>query len=51
MTTSNQKRTSESLIQRLTMTPDGTETEREYELLEFDDNSEVDYDLDYTVQY
>ena len=33
------------------MTLDGTEIEREYELLEFDDNSEVDYDLDYTVQY
>lgn len=30
---------------------DGTEIEREPEMLEFDDFSEVDYDLDYTVQY
>jgi len=29
----------------------GTENEKESELLEFDDFSEVDYDLDYTVQY
>lgn len=29
----------------------GTEIEKELELLEFDDFSEVDYDLDYTVQY
>ncbi len=33
------------------MTTDGTENERESEILEFDDCSEVDYDLDYTVQY
>ena len=33
------------------MTRDGIENEREPELLEFDDSSEVDYDLDYTVQY
>ncbi|WDS61045.1 hypothetical protein SBM1_00178 [Synechococcus phage S-BM1] len=30
---------------------DGTKNKKEYELLEFDDSSEVDYDLDYTVQY
>lgn len=30
---------------------DGTEIEREPEMLEFDDFSELDYDLDYTVQY
>ena len=40
-----------SLTQKLTMTQDGTENERESEILEFDDSSEVDYDLDYTVQY
>ena len=33
------------------MTRDGIEIEREPEILEFDDCSEVDYDLDYTVQY
>ena len=33
------------------MTQDGTENEIESEILEFDDSSEVDYDLDYTVQY
>ena len=41
----------ESLTQSETMTLDGTEIEREPEILEFDDCSEVDYDLDYTVQY
>ncbi len=30
---------------------DGTEIEKDSEVLEFDDSSEVDYDLDYTVQY
>jgi len=33
------------------MTVDGIEIENESEELEFDDLSEVDYDLDYTVQY
>ena len=33
------------------MMEDGTEIENESEELEFDDFSEVDYDLDYTVQY
>jgi hypothetical protein len=54
MTTSNPKETKtkdESLTQNLIMTQDGTENERESEILEFDDFSEVDYDLDYTVQY
>ena len=36
---------------KLTTTVDGTEIENESEELEFDDLSEVDYDLDYTVQY
>ncbi len=30
---------------------DGIEIEKDSEVLEFDDSSEVDYDLDYTVQY
>ncbi|WLW36877.1 hypothetical protein [Synechococcus phage S-8S29] len=41
----------ESLTQKLTTTTDGIENEKESEILEFDDGSEVDYDLDYTVQY
>jgi len=28
-----------------------TETQKEYEEVEFDDATEGDYDLDYTVQY
>lgn len=36
---------------QLMMMEDGTEIENESEELEFDDCSEVDYDLDYTVQY
>ena len=40
----------ESSTLKLTMTVDGTEIENESEELEFDDLSEVDYDLDYTVQ-
>ena len=35
----------------LMMMQDGIETENESEELEFDDLSDVDYDLDYTVQY
>jgi hypothetical protein len=52
MTTSNPKTTKkdESLMPSMMMEV-GTEIERDYELLEFDDCSEVDYDLDYTVQY
>ena len=41
----------ESSTLKLTTTVDGTEIENESEELEFDDLSEVDYDLDYTVQY
>ena len=41
----------ESSTLKLTTTVDGTEIEKESEILEFDDCSEVDYDLDYTVQY
>ena len=41
----------ESSTLKLTMTVDGIEIENESEELEFDDLSEVDYDLDYTVQY
>jgi len=33
------------------MMKDGVEIEKEPEECEFDDFSEVDYDLDYTVQY
>lgn len=51
MMTSPRQTKSESLILSETMTLDGIENEREPELLEFDDSSEVDYDLDYTVQY
>ena len=36
---------------QLMMMEDGTEIENESEELEFDDCSDVDYDLDYTVQY
>jgi len=53
MTTINPKvitKKDESLMQSMMM-EDGTEIEKESELLEFDDFSEVDYDLDYTVQY
>tara|TARA_B100002019_G_scaffold239563_1_gene214987 strand:+ start:7497 stop:7649 length:153 start_codon:yes stop_codon:yes gene_type:complete len=49
--TSPKETKGESLIQNEIMTLDGTENERESEILEFDDCSEVDYDLDYTVQY
>jgi len=51
MMTSAKQAKSESLILSETMTLDGIENEKEHELLEFDDSSEVDYDLDYTVQY
>ena len=53
MTTSNPKETTkdESSTLNMMMTEDGTEIEKESELFEFDDFSEVDYDLDYTVQY
>ena len=53
MTTSNPKATKKdaSSMLNMTMTLDGTENEKESEILEFDDFSEVDYDLDYTVQY
>jgi hypothetical protein len=51
MMTSPKQTKSESLTQSETMTLDGTEIERDSEEIEFDDCSEVDYDLDYTVQY
>ena len=51
MTTSPKQTKKESLTQSETVTMDGTENEKESEILEFDDCSEVDYDLDYTVQY
>ena len=52
MTTIQPKKiAAESLIQKLTTTTDGTEIENESEELEFDDGSEVDYDIDYAVQY
>ena len=40
-----------NMMPSLKMIEDGIEIENESELLEFDDFSEVDYDLDYTVQY
>lgn len=51
MTTSQKQIKNESLTLSETMTMDGTENEKESEILEFDDCSEVDCDLDYTVQY
>ena len=53
MTTSNPKATKKdvSLMPNMMMKEDGLEIENESEFLEFDDFSEVDYDLDYTVQY
>ena len=52
MTTSpKQTEKDESLTRNETMTMDGIENQKESEILEFDDFSEVDYDLDYTVQY
>ena len=52
MTTIQPKKiAAESLIQKLTTTMDGIETETNSEEIEFDDLSNVDYDLDYTVQY
>ena len=51
MMTSQKQTKNESLTQSEIMTRDGIEIEREPEILEFDDCSEVDYDLDYTVQY
>ena len=52
VTNPNLKQTekTESLIQSMTTTTDGTESQRESEELEFDDSSIVDYDL-ITVQY
>lgn len=51
MTISKSKQTKgdEDSTLNLTMTLDGIETDLDE--LEFDDCSEVDYDLDYTVQY
>ncbi|AOV61084.1 hypothetical protein N440310_038 [Synechococcus phage S-CAM22] len=51
MTISPKQTKIENLTQSETMTMDGTENEKESEILEFDDYSEVDCDLDYTVQY
>ena len=52
MTTSKlkveRKHETKSLTQKLTTTQDGIEIESDYEELEFDDASAVDYDLDYT---
>ena len=52
MTTSKPKvernHETKSLTQKLTTTQDGIEIESDYEELEFDDASAVDYDLDYT---
>ena len=51
MTTSNPKATkSQSESTTLSIVMDGNEIEREYEEIEFDDFSDVDYDLDYTTE-
>lgn len=50
ITNPNQTVKEGSLIQKLTMTLDGIEIESLYEEIEFDDESSVDYDMDYTVQ-
>jgi len=36
---------------KIQLQDDSDEIEKEYEDIEFDDESAVDYDLDYTVQY
>lgn len=41
----------ESSMHNMMMMEVGTESENLSEEIEFDDFSEVDYDLDYTVQY
>tara|TARA_R100000030_G_scaffold96147_1_gene84076 strand:- start:158 stop:415 length:258 start_codon:yes stop_codon:yes gene_type:complete len=51
MMTSLKETKSESLMLNRMMMEDGIEIEKDSEVLEFDDSSEVDYDLDYTVQY
>tara|TARA_B100000035_G_scaffold102700_1_gene87124 strand:+ start:774 stop:1031 length:258 start_codon:yes stop_codon:yes gene_type:complete len=51
MMTSPKETKSESLMLNRMMMEDGIEIEKDSEVLEFDDSSEVDYDLDYTVQY
>ena len=50
MTTSNPK-AAKSLSESKTLSTmtDGNETETEYEEIEFDDYSDVDYDMDYTT--
>ena len=51
MTTSNPKAAkSQSESTTLSIVTDGNEIEREYEEIEFDDFSDVDYDLDYTTE-
>ena len=53
MMTNNQttRRAVESLTQNTIQIMDGIESLNEIEEIEFDDYCEVDYDLDYTVQY
>lgn len=45
------ERVADSLIQSMTQTMDGIDSLNETEEMQFDDYCEVDYDLDYTVQY
>lgn len=45
------KQEEKSSILNLTMIADGIDIEKEFEVVEFDDYSEVDYDMDYTSQY
>lgn len=52
MTSINQNLTNEeSSMLKLTMKLDGIESQKECEEIEFDDRCDVDYDLDFTVQY
>ena len=51
MTITNPKiQTNDASSTQSMMILDGIESQREYEEIEFDDESGVDYDMDYTVQ-
>jgi hypothetical protein len=51
MTITNPKiQTNDASLMPSMMTLDGIEIESNYEEIEFDDESSVDYDMDYTVQ-
>lgn len=50
ITNPNQTVKEGNLIQKMTPTLGGIEIETFHEEIEFDDESSVDYDMDYTVQ-